>query len=56
MESTSEGRPSELIDLTNVRLADLRDLDATALARSIVLVVRELERPQEALAGFGSAI
>ncbi|MGF7236410.1 MAG: FxSxx-COOH cyclophane-containing RiPP peptide [Frankia sp.] len=52
---------SDLVDLTAIDLNDLsilgniRDTDST-LSRSIRRILREAERPDEAIAGFNSSI
>ena len=56
MENTSAGLPSELVDLTRIRLGDLRKLDNSALAQSIRRVLDDVNRQEDPVADFGSAI
>lgn len=42
---------TELIDLTDVSLASLRDYDATALAPSMIRLMHQVERPRANLGG-----
>lgn len=42
---------TELIDLTGVSLAGLRDYDATTLAPSITRLMHQIERPRANLGG-----
>ncbi|GIG59436.1 hypothetical protein Lfu02_38080 [Longispora fulva] len=55
MDATSD-RESDLLDLTQVRLSHLRELDDTVLARSLRRLLDDADRPQDAIAGFQSAI
>lgn len=56
METTSPGLPSELVDLTDIRLADLREIDDSALTRSIRRVLDDTAQQRDAVARFASAI
>jgi FXSXX-COOH protein len=47
---------SALVDLTDVRLVDLRALDRTVLGMALRRVLEEADRPQDAVAGFQSAL
>ena len=51
-----DGIMSELVDLTDVRLADLRDRDDSVLVHSMLRVVEEVARPKDVVAGFSSSI
>ncbi|MGY0233118.1 FxSxx-COOH cyclophane-containing RiPP peptide [Longispora urticae] len=55
MDATSD-RESDMLDLTAVRLAHLGQLDDTVLARSLRRLLDEADRPQDAIAGFQSAL
>jgi FXSXX-COOH protein len=48
--------PSALIVLTEVSLADLRALDETVLGGALRRILNEADRPQDAHAGFQSAL
>lgn len=48
--------PSDLVDLSKVSLADLRDLPDSAVAESLRRIVAELDQDAEPVAGFQSAI
>ncbi len=53
----ADGDPvSDLVDITRVSLADLRGLPDTAINRSLRRILAEIDRPQDAVAGFQSAI
>jgi hypothetical protein len=56
MESTSAEIPSELVDLTKIRLADLQDHGDSAPVRSMRRVLEDIVRQQDIVAGFSSAI
>lgn len=48
--------PSDLVDLSRVSLADLRDLPDSAVTESLRRIVAELDQAAEPVAGFQSAI
>jgi FXSXX-COOH protein len=48
--------PSGLVDLTDLRLVDLRALDQTTLGTALRRVLEEADRPQDVVAGFQSAL
>jgi FXSXX-COOH protein len=52
----SDDLSSTLVDLTDVRLADLRAIDGTALGSALRRILEEADRPQEVVAGFQSAL
>ncbi|MFI7080441.1 FxSxx-COOH cyclophane-containing RiPP peptide [Micromonospora sp. NPDC049903] len=53
----ADGDPvSDLVDINGLSLADLRDLPDTAINRSLRRVLHEIDRPQDAVAGFQSAV
>jgi FXSXX-COOH protein len=52
----SDDLSSTLVDLTDVRLVDLCALDQTALGMALRRVLEEADRPQDAVAGFQSAL
>lgn len=47
---------SDLVDISGLSLAELRDLPDTAINRSLRRILAEIDRPQDAVAGFQSAI
>jgi FXSXX-COOH protein len=47
---------SELVDLAAFDLADLSKLDRPILAAALARIVHEIDRPDEAVAGFQSSI
>jgi FXSXX-COOH protein len=56
VEDASGPIVSELIDLTDMDLADLPNLDNPVLARSLQKIRDEAENPQDAAAGFQSSL
>jgi FXSXX-COOH protein len=56
VEDASGPIVSELVDLTNLDLADLPELDNPVLARSLQKIRDEVEHPQNAAAGFQSSL
>lgn len=50
-ELSLEHVETELIDLTDVSLADLRDYDATDLAPSMARLMHQVKRPRANLGG-----
>ncbi len=47
---------TDLVDVTHIRLADLRALENPALARAIQRILDDIDRSQGAVAGWQSAI
>jgi FXSXX-COOH protein len=47
---------SDLIDISGLRLADLRGLADSVVTRSLRRILKEMEGPQDAVAGFQSSI
>ena len=56
MDRTHEDHNSELVDITNVSLTELRGLEDSALARAMRRIFDEVDRSQGAVAGWQSAI
>lgn len=57
MMDTTDGAPQgTLVDLSEVSLADLQELDQSVLAHSLRRILDEIDRPQEAVAGWNSAM
>jgi FXSXX-COOH protein len=53
---SSDDLPSTLIDLTDTSLADLRALDPTVLGGALRRIWYEADHPEDAQAGFQSAL
>jgi FXSXX-COOH protein len=53
---TKAKRPSDLVDLSGLSLADLRGLPNSVVAESLRRIVAELDLAAEPVAGFQSAI
>lgn len=47
---------SVIVDLTGVTLDDLRDLPDSVVAPALRRILEEIDSPQDAVAGFQSAI
>ena len=47
---------ADLIDVSDLSLADLEGLADTVVARSLRRILEEMEHPQDAVAGFQSSI
>ncbi|MBQ0976659.1 FxSxx-COOH cyclophane-containing RiPP peptide [Micromonospora zamorensis] len=57
MMDTTDGAPQgTLVDLSDVSLADLQELDQSVFAHSLRRILDEIDRPQEAVAGWNSAM
>jgi FXSXX-COOH protein len=56
MNREHEDHRSDLVDVTNVNLAELRGLNDSALARALRRIFDEVDRSQGAVAGWQSAI
>lgn len=57
MMDTTDGTPQgTLVDLSEVSLADLQELDQSVFAHSLRRILDEIDRPQEAVAGWNSAM
>jgi FXSXX-COOH protein len=56
VEDASGPIVSDLVDLTELDLADLPHLDNPVLARSLQKIRDEVENPNDAAAGFSSAL
>ncbi|GAB4105865.1 FxSxx-COOH cyclophane-containing RiPP peptide [Micromonospora taraxaci] len=57
MMDTTDGAPQgTLVDLSEVSLADLQELDQSVFAHSLRRILDEIDRPQEAVAGWNSAM
>jgi FXSXX-COOH protein len=57
MMDTTDGAPQgTLVDLSEVSLADLQELDQSVFAHSLRRILDEVDRPQEAVAGWNSAM
>ncbi|GLZ29919.1 hypothetical protein Lesp02_21090 [Lentzea sp. NBRC 105346] len=54
--SAAHGPSTDLVDLTNVPLAELLTLEDSALAHALRRIRRELDNPEEAIAGFQNRI
>jgi FXSXX-COOH protein len=49
-------REPDLVDLVQIRLADLPQVGGSALQRSLRRVLNDADNPQDAFAGFDSAL
>jgi FXSXX-COOH protein len=49
-------RSSDLIDLAGLTLANVLSLDDSVVANSLRRILREIDQPQDAVAGFQSAM
>jgi FXSXX-COOH protein len=47
---------TELVDLRDILLLDLKSLEDSVLSRSIRRIIAEAKNPREAVAGFNAAI
>ncbi|MGH3693653.1 MAG: FxSxx-COOH cyclophane-containing RiPP peptide [Pseudonocardiaceae bacterium] len=47
---------ADLVDLSGLSLADLRELDDSVLAHALRRILADAERPEEAVAAFESYI
>jgi FXSXX-COOH protein len=56
MDRSHEDHGSDLVDVSNIRLSDLRGLEDSALAHSLRRIFDEIDRSQGAVAGWQSAI
>jgi FXSXX-COOH protein len=56
VEDASGPYVSELVDLTDLDLADLPSLDNPVLARSLRKIRDDVANPQDAAAGFNSSL
>jgi len=60
MVSDHDGKPparsSDLVDLSGLSLADLRALNESEVAPSLYRILRDIDHPVDAVAGFQSAI
>lgn len=56
MSATPAELPTDLPDLTGLALTDLDALDDTALGQALRRILADVTRPDDAVAGFQSAI
>jgi len=56
MDATADGQDFDLVNLTGSCLADLRKLDRSVFAESLRRILDEIDRPQDAVAGWQSRI
>ncbi|PZF93414.1 FxSxx-COOH cyclophane-containing RiPP peptide [Micromonospora endophytica] len=56
MDTTEDGPVGVLADLSDVSLADLPELDKSAFGHSLRRILEEIDRPQDAVAGWNSAM
>jgi FXSXX-COOH protein len=56
MDAPVEGDEFALVDLSGVALADLDTLEPNALHHSLRRILEEIDRPQDAVAGWNSAV
>lgn len=56
MDMDSEDYQFDLADLSDVSLADLPQLRSTVFAHSLHRILEEIDRPQDAVAGWNSAM
>jgi FXSXX-COOH protein len=56
MDEDSPDIDTGLVDLTDVDLAEIDVLGDSALARSLLRVIRRIEHADEAISGFNSSI
>jgi FXSXX-COOH protein len=55
MEAAPEGE-FDLVDISGVTVADLEALDPSAFHHSLRRILEEIDRPQDAVAGWNSAV
>jgi FXSXX-COOH protein len=55
-DQRTDGHESDLVDLSQVSLDDLRSRSDASLSRALRRILQEADRPQDAIAGFQSAI
>jgi FXSXX-COOH protein len=56
MDSAVEGDGFDLVNLDGISLADLAELEPTVFAHSLHRVMEEIDHPQDAIAGWQSAL
>lgn len=56
MDATADDSQFDLIDLNTISLADLRALDGSAFGQSLRRILDDIDRPQDAVAGWNAAI
>jgi FXSXX-COOH protein len=56
MSATAEDSQFDLVDLTGMSLADLSDPQQGVFAHSLSRILEEIDRPQDAVAGWQSAM
>jgi FXSXX-COOH protein len=56
MDATADDSQFDLIDLNAISLADLRGLDGSAFGQSLRRILDDIDRPQDAVAGWNAAI
>jgi FXSXX-COOH protein len=56
MDTAADSDGFDLVDLDGVSLADLADLEPRVFAHSLHRVLEEIDRPQDAVAGWQSAV
>lgn len=56
MDMAAEVDGFDLVDLEDVSLADLATLEPSVFAHSLHRILEEIDRPQDAVAGWQSAL
>lgn len=55
-DTAAEGEGLDLVDLDGISLADLATLEPNVFAHSLHRILEEIDRPQDAVAGWQSAL
>ncbi|WP_407676748.1 FxSxx-COOH cyclophane-containing RiPP peptide [Phytohabitans aurantiacus] len=56
MDATVDDNQPELVDLSGLSLSDLSRLGGSVVAHSLRRILEDIDRPQDAVAGWNSAM
>ncbi|WP_442935249.1 FxSxx-COOH cyclophane-containing RiPP peptide [Micromonospora sp. CPCC 206061] len=56
MDATVDDNQHELVDLSGLSLSDLSRLGGSVVANSVRRILEDVDRPQDAVAGWNSAM
>lgn len=56
LDATVDDNQPELVDLSGLSLSDLSRLGGSAVAHSLRRILEDIDRPQDAVAGWNSAM